>query len=79
MSGSSDFPAGSDGDPQGGCDESDGFEEVSVGSQVGCDDESLHPDSLAQALATALERASAAGEWAVVASLVAELAARRGA
>ena len=47
--------------------------------------ESLHPDALSEgpsdattaALALALERASAAGEWAVVAALAAELAARR--
>jgi len=35
------------------------------------------PDPISLALATALERASAAGEWSTVALLAAELAARR--
>jgi hypothetical protein len=77
MSGSSDFSAGSDTDPQDGCDEADGSEGLSSGSLEGVTDESLQPAVLEQALAVALERASAAGEWGVVAALAAELAARR--
>lgn len=37
----------------------------------------VHGDAVELALATALERASAAGEWAVVTTLAAQLDARR--
>lgn len=78
MGGTSDFYAGSDTEPLEECDGTDGSEELSAGTLEGVTPESLHPDPLEQALAAALERASAAGEWSVVASLAAELAARRG-
>lgn len=78
MGGSSQIHEGSDTDPLDGCDEPDGSEGLSAGSVEGVTPEPLRPDPLAQALAAALERASAAGEWSVVAALAAELAARRG-
>ena len=66
------------------------FEELSAGTLVGCDDESLLSETavpsatahdgnadVLRTLSIALERASAAGEWSTVAVLASELAARR--
>ena len=61
--------------------ESSGSEELSAEPSVGDRKiliaEADEPDPIVIALASALERASAAGEWAVVAALAGELAARR--
>jgi len=58
--------------------EPDASEGLSVGSVVGVTERSLLPSGLETALAAALERASAAGQWDVVMALAAELRARRG-